>query len=531
MQSKTQIIARPLALAISLTLAFGGMAEAAKPKGKRWSNPAARNAPARPAAGVQRPVGEVYLSKGRSQLITLPAAIDEVFVTNDAVADVKVKSANQIYLLGKDKGETSFYVTGRDGKIIYSANIRVAQNINSIDDIMRQAMPESDITVVTSGQTMLLLGTAASPEDSAQAERIADSMMNPGINLADPAALRDIVVINRLRVATPMQVTLQVRIAEVNRSLIKEFNSSLRTLDSTSGFKFGITQGREGITLDGAGGGQINPIGGTLTTLGFLGRLFGLDIGTALDIGETQGFVATLASPSLTALSGQQANFLAGGQLPIPVRTPVPGGGFITTVEFKPYGVNLTFTPRVMADGRISLAVNPEVSDLDFSNSVTIDGATIPSLSTRSARTTVELGSGQSFVIGGLLRTINGSTLTKTPGIGDVPVLGALFRSNSYRRNETELIIVVTPYLVKPVSADKIVLPTDGFEAPTDVGRLLLNETYRGVSGKSRPMPTMAPPKTVAQPQIGAGLAVPEPQVPAKRAPVESGPATPGFSG
>jgi len=530
MQSRTKIIARPLAIAIGLALATGGMAEAAKPKGKRWVKPT-RSVATRPMSGVQRPAGEVYLSKGRSQLLTLPAPIAEVFITNDAVADIKVKSPTQLYVYGKEKGETSFYVTGNDGRVIYSADIRVAQNINSIEEILKAAMPESDISVVMAGQTMLLLGTAASPEDSAQAQSIADSMINPGINLSDPAALRDIVVINRLRVATPMQVTLQVRIAEVNRSLIKEFNSSLRTLDSTSGFKFGITQGRDGVSLNGAGGGTINPIGGTLTTLGFLGKLFGLDIGTALDIGETQGFVSTLASPSLTALSGQTANFLAGGQLPIPVRTPVSGGGYITTVEFKPYGVNLTFTPKVMADGRISLAVSPEVSDLDFSNSVTIDGATIPSLSTRSAKTMVELGSGQSFVIGGLLRTTGGNTLTKTPGIGDVPVLGALFRSNSYRRNETELIIVVTPYLVKPVSADKIVLPTDGYRSPTDAGRLLLNETYKGISGAKRPMPTMAPPQTVVQPQVGAGLVPQEAPAPAKRAPVKTGAATPGFSG
>jgi pilus assembly protein CpaC len=256
---------------------------------------------------------------------------------------------------------------------------------------------------------------------------------------------------------------------------------------------------------------------------------------SAIDLGETIGQVTTLASPNLTALSGETANFLAGGEIPIPISQALG----TTTVEYKQYGVSLAFTPTVLADGRISLRVRPEVSELSSAGAVQLNGVTIPALTTRRSETTVELGSGESMVIGGLLQNTNNNSITKTPGLGDVPVLGALFRSNGFQRNETELVIVITPYLVRPVNANQIVLPTDGYKSPNDLNRILMGQLSGGTSGGDRPKPAMAPGSS--QPSVGALAPVPvTPQgQPAKAQPMQNSPqkqkkggasAAPGFS-
>jgi pilus assembly protein CpaC len=227
--------------------------------------------------------------------------------------------------------------------------------------------------------------------------------------------------------------------------------------------------------------------------------LFGLDIAGALDLAETDGLVTTLAEPNLTALSGETASFLAGGEYPIPVAQSLGS----TTVEWKQYGVGLAFTPVVLADGRISMRVRPEVSELSNEGAVRIGEVLVPALTVRRAETTVELGSGQSFMIAGLLR--NGSTndLSKAPFLGDIPILGALFRSTKFRRQETELVIVITPYLVKPVSG-RIALPNDALRAPTDVERVWEGQTYTGQKG---PRPVQYAPA----PAIGASSAAVSP--------------------
>ena len=240
----------------------------------------------------------------------------------------------------------------------------------------------------------------------------------------------------------------------------------------------------------------------------------------------------SLANPNLTALSGETGTFLAGGEIPIPI---AQGLGAVS-IEYKQYGVSLAYTPTVLADGRISLRVRPEVSQLSSDGAVTFQGTSIPAITTRRAETTVELGSGQSFMIAGLLQNSHNNSIDKTPGIGDLPVLGALFRSNGFQRNETELVTVITPYLVKPVNANDIVLPTDGYKAPTDLDRVLFGQLGGGTNGGSRPKPAMeaGPP---AQPALGATAPVapapaPEPRAPAtkpKDAKAPPAPA-PGFS-
>jgi pilus assembly protein CpaC len=355
--------------------------------------------------------------------------------------------------------------------------------------------------------------------------------------------------------ATPLQVNLQVRIAEVSRTLTKSLSSNLTTMDGTNGFQFGVGQGRSfggawntGRVLGvGNSPSQIgfDPISGKLTsqpgtdvavaggmtTLAGTGKLLGLNILGTLDAGETAGLVTTLAQPNLTALSGQTAEFLAGGQFPYIVSQ---GANAPASVQFKNYGVSLSYTPTVLANGRISLRVRPEVSELG--DTVKQGGYDIPGLTTRSVETSVELGSGQSFMIAGLLRNATSNAMTKLPGAADVPILGALFRSSGFKRGETELVIVVTPYLVQPVDANEIKLPTDGYQAPNEIQRIFGNMQSDGKTGAERPKPHEAAPSqqsTAPAPKVGdaapaAGEAPVAPKA-AKTAKSDAG-AQPGFS-
>jgi pilus assembly protein CpaC len=473
------------------------------------------------AQSVQRPGNDVILSIGRGQLVTVPGTMSDIFVADDDIADVQIKSPRQLYVFGKSGGETTVYASNSAGAVIWSANVRVGSNLESVDQMLRLAMPEAKIGVATMGTgTFLLTGTVAAPEDAAEAERLVQAFVGKEAN-----------VISRLKTATPLQVNLQVRIAEVSRSLLRNINSSIRSIDGTSGFKFGIGQGRSpGATFWpgrplGMGSSiqvpAINPITGMPvvdgngqailvpgtsvtpndvgTTLAGAGRFLGLDLIGALDAGEQIGLVTTLSQPNLTALSGETADFLAGGEFPIPMSQ----GLGTTSVEYKKYGVSLAYTPTVLANGRISLRVRPEVSELSSQGAVTLGNFEIPALTVRRAETTIELGSGQSFMIAGLMSNNSQQSLDKLPGAGDLPVLGALFRSRSYRRGETELVIVVTPYLVNPVNASDIKLPTDGFKAPNAIQQLLGNMDQDGVSGGSRPSPKAAPDRT-ASPAVGA---------------------------
>jgi pilus assembly protein CpaC len=256
--------------------------------------------------------------------------------------------------------------------------------------------------------------------------------------------------------------------------------------------------------------------------------VFGLDLIASLDLAAKDGLVSILAEPNLTALSGETASFLAGGEFPIPVSQALGA----VSILYKQYGVSLAFTPTVLADGRISMRVRPEVSELSSEGSIVLNGFSVPAITTRRAETTVELGSGQSFMIGGLIRNSNINSVDKAPGLGDVPVLGAMFRSNRFRRQETELMIIVTPYLVRPTDAANIKLPTDGYVAPTDLERVLLGKSYGGNTGEQRPRPTVAPPTTVAP--APSPLSMFTPPAPAKGQPkgkkLASAAVAPGFS-
>ncbi|MCW1427767.1 type II and III secretion system protein family protein [Novosphingobium sp. JCM 18896] len=472
---------------------------------------------AAPPTSVTRPANDMVLSIGRGQLITLGGTMANVFVANDAVADVEVKSTRQLYVFGKAGGETTVYASNAAGDIVWSANVRVGSNIDSVDQMLKLAMPEAKIGVATMGtNTYLLTGTVASPEDAAEAERLIQAFVGGKDSTVN--------IVSRLKTATPLQVNLQVRIAEVSRTLAKNLSSNLTTIDGTGGFKFGLGQGRlpattistdprlplgigsatSGYRIDPitgllvlAPGTNVTPATGGLSTIAGMGRFLGLNILGTLDAGENVGLVSTLAQPNLTALSGETADFLAGGEFPIPMSQ----GLGTTSIEYKRFGVSLSYTPTVLANGRISLRVRPEVSELSSEGAIVLNGFSIPALTVRRTETTIELGSGQSFMIAGLLRNTTQNAIKKLPGAGDLPVLGSLFRSTAFQKGETELVIVVTPYLVNPVDAKDIKLPTDGYSAPNELERLLGNQE----SGKSipRPMPSAAPQSTNV-PAVGA---------------------------
>lgn len=471
--------------------------------------------PASPLAAqsVSRPANDIVLSIGRGQLVTVGGTMADVFVADEKVADVQVKSTNQLYVFGKAGGETTVYASNARGDVIWSANVRVGSNIDSVDQMLKMAMPDAKVSVSTMGtNTFLLTGTIAAPEDAAEAERLVQAFVGKEAN-----------VISRLKMATPMQVNLRVRFAEVSRTLVRNLGVNLTTMDGTGGFQGGIGQGRgfastfRPDTVTGVGnqpsllipdpsnpgkfievkGTGVSPIG-VGTTLAGAGKLFGMNLLGALDAGESQGLVTTLSEPNLTALSGETADFLAGGEYPIPISQ----GLGTTSIEYKRFGVSLAYTPIVLANGRISIRVRPEVSELSGQGAITINGFQVPALTVRRAETTVELGSGQSFMIAGLMSNNAQSTIKKMPGAGDLPILGSLFRSTGFQRGETELVIVVTPYLVNPVDGNEIKYPTDGYMAPNVLQQLFGNMDNNGKSGGERPKPKAAQDQVVT-PKVG----------------------------
>ena len=428
-----------------------------------------------PATAQQsaRPSETLTLSQGTGTLVRLSGPMSDVFVANDTIADVQVRSANQLYVFGKGRGETTVYATGKNGRVVYAATVRVGNNLSSVDEMLSLAMPEASIRATPMNNLVLLTGTVSSPTDVEEAQRLVQAYVGEGTQ-----------VVSRLRSAVPLQVNLKVRIAEINRSLAKDIGVNL--LGASDDFQ--VLQG-EGIFLPKAGevpdpdkdatGSIIRGVLGT--TLGLRKSIFGLDLITRINLAEADGLVTTLAEPNLTALSGETASFLAGGEFPIPVSQALGS----VTIEYKQYGVGLAFTPIVLADGRISMRVRPEVSELSNEGSIKLNGFDVPALTTRRAETTVELGSGQSFMLAGLLRNANTNNVDKAPFLGDLPILGALFRSTRYRRSETELVIIVTPYLVRPISG-QLALPTTGYRAPSDVQRVLEGQTFVGPSAGGR---------------------------------------------
>jgi pilus assembly protein CpaC len=458
----------------------------------------------------------ILMSVGGSKVINLNAKMSDVVIGDPNVVDVHVRAQNQLYLIAKAAGETSVFVTATNGKVLFSGTVRVGNNLTSIDDMLKLAMPGAQIAVNKMNGMVLLTGTVAAPEDAAEAERLTQAFVG-----------KDVTVVSRLRTATPLQVSLQVKIAEVSRDLGHQIGVNISALSTGNGRVIDALsrRDRDFVTRGTNSLGQRTytfnqPTDGT-TSLGFVASLLGMDVAGALDLAESSGLATSLAQPNLTALSGETASFLAGGEYPYTVSNGTQGN----SIEFKQYGVQLAFTPTVLADGRISLRVRPTVSTLDFSVNTTV-----PALKSRTAETTVELGSGQAFMIAGLLNNDTANSISKTPGFGEIPILGSLFKSRRFQRHETELVILVTPYLVKPMNASDARLPTDGYRN-SNVGQgLLFQQGTDGVSGARAPMPRREPsgPAPTPGPQASASLPVVATRAEGKQSAKTA--AAPGFS-
>ena len=395
-----------------------------------------------PAAATEVVGGEpspITLEVSTGQVVRFERPAGSIFVADPEVADVQVMAPNMVYVFGVSPGRTNLFAVDESDRIIANLYLTVELGVSEINRSIDRMASGGSIRAEPAGNAMMLTGEAASPVDAADANLIAAAFMpdNP--------------VIDRMAITGPNQVNLRVRFAEVSRSTMRELGINWQNLFRSGEFIFGLATGRDFL------------VGGTAITSG--SSIFGsytnlaqtVDVNVMIDALEEEGFISILAEPNLTAVSGQTASFLAGGEFPIPV--PQDDGNI--TIEFKEFGVSLAFTPTILSDRRISLAVAPEVSDLSDSGSISIQGTTIPALITRKAQTTVELASGQSFAIAGLFQRDMDDQQTTVPLLGDLPIIGQLFRSQRYRSQETELVIVVTPYLVEPVGNQRLTLPTD----------------------------------------------------------------------
>lgn len=413
---------------------------------------------------------EIEVNKG--VLVRLPKPASAVFVANPGFADIAVKSPTLVYVMGKRTGVTTlFAVDDKDG-VLADVTLVVTHNLTDIRSSISTLLPNTQVEARSVPGGLLLSGLVNSPREAEEAQRIGARF------LAENEAL-----INQVLVVGPNQVNLRVRIAEVSRNVLKRLGFNFDILGSIGNFAFGLATGRPFLTGIGAAAGLADSSG--VLSGGFSSGNF--DANGIIDALEDEGLVTLLAEPNLTALSGETASFLAGGEFPIPIAQDDNK----ITVEFKQFGVSLAFTPTIVSDNRISLKVLPEVSALSSSGSVQLNGLNIPALTTRRADTTVELGSGQSFAIAGLLQADSNQTINETPGLSEIPILGALFRSTDFQRRETELVIIVTPYLVRPVSSAALSVPTDGFEVPDDYDRVIKGETRR-----QKQKPTQRTPQT-----------------------------------
>ena len=422
------------------------------------------------AAPTSTPV--FYVPLNRAELITTKSDMGEVIITDPDVSDVYVHGKRKVSVIGKRIGQTTMRIFDTSHNLIRSMDVYVVYDLPAVRKALREFLPNERIGVNMVNMRMALTGTVSSAEAAATALEIAEEFVHN--KLADTSlesrALRDPAseqspIINLMKVSGGQQVMLRIRIGEIQRSALKNLGVNLTLVkDGSFGFSIGTGTGQLGDvsgTNPAFGFNAFNGVSGTSSfgSLGISKQFGGGGIGTMIDALERDGLLKTLAEPNLTALSGEEAQFLAGGEFPIPV--PQDEGN--TAIEYKPFGVALKFTPYVLSSNRLRIKVQPEVSEVSNDRAIDIDGVSAPSFITRRASTTVELAPGESFMLAGLIQDGLVSQIDQLPGAGNIPVLGALFRSSEFRRSETELVIAVTPYLVDPAKSTDIKLPTDDF--------------------------------------------------------------------
>ena len=465
--------------------------------------------------------GEVVaLALNKARPIDLPGATQDVVVGNQAIADVVVRSPTQVFMTGKSLGDTNLFFLDSRGQLLKRVEIHVGPDAEGAHAAIAQLLPNDDIKVSSVGDSLFLTGKARSPDVVNQARTIARRFVANDAN-----------VVNQITLLGSQQVMLRVRVAEMNRDLVKQLgirtfltqNGKSVTSTLNAGSTTGVSSGGIGpqnpnyqfpVTSPSAAGAlpvQSQPLFGTLpgtgNTLGGGGQYSTLasnNPGSWVSVLpwnmlinyaalEQEGLAKSLAEPNLVTLSGEAARFLVGGEIPIPTAS-VNG---VVTVDWKPFGVALVFSPVVLNNGDISMKLESEVSQIDNTISIsTGQGLTVPGFSTRRTTTSVELPSGGSMMIAGLMQDTLSSGLDSVPGLKDVPILGALAGSTQFQRHETELVITVTAYLVNPVAHDQLELPTDGFLPSKDLNRyflMSLQETYVGKQPNLQPTDLKGP--------------------------------------
>ncbi|MCG6904104.1 MAG: type II and III secretion system protein family protein [Rhodobacter sp.] len=408
---------------------------------------------------------DLNVAMNRAVVVESDTPFAELSIANPGIADISTLSDRTIYVLGKAPGRTTLTLLGPDGRLITNVEVRVAPDIAEFKERLQQILPGEKIEVRTANDGIVLSGVVSSI-----------ARLDRALDLAERYAPER--VSNLMSVGGTQQVMLKVRFAEMERSVSKNLSSSIAIQGGTD---VGIVS-ETGTWLEGNNG-IGNPIQTRANTNGALALGFtagSVQFAVLLEALESKGVVRTLAEPNLTALSGQEAKFLAGGEYPIPV---VDNDGAVT-IQYKPFGVELSFTPRVVDKDTINLQLNAAVSGLD--NSVTFEqgGISVAAFRRRETSTTVEMRDGESFAIAGLLEDDFQDLAGQVPWLGDIPVLGSLFRSSSYERNQSELVIIVTPHLVTPTRGEALALPTDRIKPPTESELFLFGKT---VGGNRRP--------------------------------------------
>ncbi len=402
------------------------------------------------------PTAALNIPMNRAVVVESETPFAELSIANPGIADISSLSDRTIYVLGKEPGRTTLTLIGPDGRLITNVEVHVTPDIAEFKERLQQILPGENIEVRTANDGIVLSGTVSSI-----------ARMDRALDLAQRYAPER--VSNLMSVGGTQQVMLKVRFAEMQRSVSKSLSSSIALQGTALSDDLGIVGGTNSA---GTAPGLATTIGGSIgaassdangaVVFGF--NAGALEVGILLEALESKGVVRTLAEPNLTALSGQEARFLAGGEYPVPVAQD----NNTVTIEYKPFGVELNFVPRVVDGDTINLELQAAVSSIDPSNGFTQGGFTVDAFRRRETSTTVEMRDGESFAIAGLLSDDFTDLSGQVPWIGDVPILGALFRSAEYSRQQTELVIIVTPHLVTPTRGEALALPTDRVRPPSE---------------------------------------------------------------
>ena len=403
-------------------------------------------------------IGRIETQVNKSVILESERKIYRISIANPEVADVNLLSRNQVYLNGKCIGTTTLSLWGAKGRLLHVFDVVVSRDVTGLKRLIRQVLPnEPDIKIDAASDSLSLSGLVNDPESISTSIALAEAYA-PGK------------VINLMKVCGVQQVMLEVRIAEVSKSVLKRIGINIayiktgQLLDGEVFYSF-----LNALTgFDDKGNFQL----GENVNSAFTFRAGGANWSGFVDALKQNGLLKVLAEPNVVCQSGQSGSFLAGGEIPV----PVPQGLGTVGIEYREFGVSLEFKPTVLGNGRINVTVRPEVSELDFTNSVVIAGTRVPGFTTRRVETTVELGTGQSFAIGGLIKDSMRENIDKFPFIGDIPILGMLFRSSEFQKNLSELVVIVTPHLVEPVDGSKLSLPTDRIIEPNDLEFYLLGK-------------------------------------------------------